>query len=30
MSVRELPVFTKINHLAIISENYTTSAKFYE
>jgi catechol 2,3-dioxygenase-like lactoylglutathione lyase family enzyme len=23
-------VFTKINHLAIISENYTTSAKFYE
>jgi catechol 2,3-dioxygenase-like lactoylglutathione lyase family enzyme len=27
---RELAVFTKINHLAIISENYTTSAKFYE
>jgi catechol 2,3-dioxygenase-like lactoylglutathione lyase family enzyme len=23
-------VFTKINHLAIISDNYTTSAKFYE
>ena len=23
-------MFTKINHLAIISENYTTSAKFYE
>jgi catechol 2,3-dioxygenase-like lactoylglutathione lyase family enzyme len=23
-------VFTKINHLAIISENYTASAKFYE
>jgi catechol 2,3-dioxygenase-like lactoylglutathione lyase family enzyme len=23
-------VFNKINHLAIISENYTTSAKFYE
>jgi catechol 2,3-dioxygenase-like lactoylglutathione lyase family enzyme len=23
-------VFTKINHLAIISENYTMSAKFYE
>ena len=23
-------MFTKINHLAIISENYTASAKFYE
>ena len=23
-------MFTKINHLAIISENYTAAAKFYE